>query len=180
MEERCREIIGWRMQLVPYLTAAFQRYAYDGTPPFRALALDSPEDRTLSAIDDQYMVGDRMLVAPLFAGEPSRSVALPSGVDWHDFWTGAAVAGGTQITVPASVKNIPVYVKTGSVIPWADIAQHAEAPESRRISVRIYGDGSVPFEMTEGQQSLRLSWRAGRGTVSGKGKYHVYQWKQMG
>ena len=180
VQERCREIIGWRMQLVPYLTAAFQRYAYDGTPPFRALALDSPADKSLSAVDDQYMVGDRMLVAPLFAGEPSRSVVLPSGVDWHDFWTGAPVAGGTQITVSASTKNIPVYVKTGSVIPWADIAQHVEAPESRRISVRIYGDGSLPFEMTEGQHSLRLSWRKGHGSVSGNSNYQVYQWKQIG
>ena len=69
LEARCREIIGWRMQLVPYLTSAFQRYSDDGTPPFRALALDSPDDERLHRVDDQYLVGDRMMVAPLFAGE---------------------------------------------------------------------------------------------------------------
>ena len=71
LESRCREIIGWRMQLVPYLTAAFQRYAEDGTPPFRALVLDAPNEKRLYAVNDQYMIGDRMMVAPMFAcGEP--------------------------------------------------------------------------------------------------------------
>ena len=67
------------MQLVPYLTAAFQQYAEDGTPPFRALVLDAPEDKRLYTVDDQYMIGDRMMVAPLFAGEPSRKVVIPQG-----------------------------------------------------------------------------------------------------
>ena len=88
LESRCREIIGWRMQLVPYLTAAFLRYADDGTPPFRALALDTPHDKRLHQVDDQYMVGDRMMVAPLFAGETDRNVLMPEGV-WQDFWTGS-------------------------------------------------------------------------------------------
>ena len=48
VESRCREIIGWRMSLVPYLTAAFQRYAEDGTPPFRALLLDAPSDASVN------------------------------------------------------------------------------------------------------------------------------------
>ncbi len=106
LEARCREIIGWRMQLVPYLTAAFQRYAEDGTPPFRALVLDAPNDKRLYTVDDQYMIGDRMMVAPIFvedaSGAPqgpsrrnpdgSRRVVLPEG-GWHDFWTGKAIPG---------------------------------------------------------------------------------------
>src|SRR5438874_792801 len=92
LEGRCREIIGWRMQLVPYLLSAFDRYASDGTPPFRALALDYPTEKDLRSVDDAFMVGDRMLVAPLFAGEPGRDIVLPPG-RWHDFWTGRAING---------------------------------------------------------------------------------------
>ncbi len=99
LEARCREIIGWRMQLVPYLTAAFTRYAEDGTPPFRALVLDAPNEPALQKVDDQYMVGDRMMVAPLFADEPERKVILPSG-QWHDFWSGEVHQGGREIVVP--------------------------------------------------------------------------------
>jgi alpha-glucosidase (family GH31 glycosyl hydrolase) len=83
---------------------------------------------------DLNMVGDRMMVVPLFAGEPNRKVVIPSGRDWHDFWTGAGVKGGTDITVEASAQNIPIYIKTGSIIPWADVGRHAGARETRRLA----------------------------------------------
>lgn len=180
LETRCREIIGWRMQLVPYLTAAFQRYAEDGTPPFRALVLDAPEDKRLYTVDDQYMVGDRMMVAPLFAGEASRKVVLPQG-SWHDFWSGEAVNGGTELSVPAFTERIPVYVKSGSIVPWADVGLFAEAPETRRITARVYGDGSLPFTIGSGKKILRLSWSGGRGSVEGDADgYNVHSWNFFG
>jgi alpha-D-xyloside xylohydrolase len=180
LEARCREIIGWRMQLVPYLTAAFQRYAEDGTPPFRALVLDAPRQKRLHSVDDQYMIGDRMMVAPLFAGEPGRRVVLPEGA-WHDFWTGEALKGGTELSIPASTERIPVYVKSGSIVPWADVGLFAGAPETRRLTARVYGDGSLPCTLQDGAGTLRLSWRNGRGNVEGKGgSYVVYAWKHIG
>jgi alpha-D-xyloside xylohydrolase len=180
LEERCREIIGWRMQLVPYLTAAFQRYADDGTPPFRALVLDAPQQKRLHGVDDQYMVGDRMMVAPMFAGEASRRVVLPDG-GWHDFWTGEALEGGAELTVPASTERIPVYVKSGSIVPWASVGLFAGAPETRHLTARVYGDGSLPFAMQSGDDTLRLSWRNAHGSVEGKlGRYVVDAWKHMG
>lgn len=179
LEDRCREIIGWRMQLVPYLKAAFQRYAEDGTPPFRALALDAPQDKQLHRVDDQYMIGDRMMVAPLFAGEPSRRVVLPAEI-WHDFWSGEAVGGNTELTVPASMERIPVYVKGGSIIPWADVGLHTDAPETRRITARVYGNGSAPFSLDDGKSRLRLSWSNGKVNTEGTSGYDVYAWKKMG
>ncbi len=179
LEARCREIIGWRMQLVPYLTAAFERYAADGTPPFRAMLLDAPQDQRLYSVDDQYMVGDRMMVAPLFAGEPVRNVVMPQG-EWHDFWTGNSIAGGSQFFLPASTERIPVYVKSGSIVPWADIGPHAQAPETRRLTVRIYGDGSLPFTIGTGSETLTLQWSGAAGRVEGaRDGYRVYAWKRM-
>jgi alpha-D-xyloside xylohydrolase len=193
LEARCREIIGWRMQLVPYLTAAFQRYAEDGTPPFRALVLDAPADKRLYTVDDQYIIGDRMMVAPIFvevsSGAPQgpsrrnpdggRRVVLPEGV-WHDFWTGEAFKGGTEISAPASTEEIPVYVKTGSIVPWADVGLYAGAPETLKVTARVYGDGSLPFTLTKGRDSQHLSWSSGRGNVEGDEPYDVYAWKHMG
>ena len=180
LEARCREIIGWRMQLVPYLTAAFQRYVQDGTPPFRALVLDAPSDTRLQNVDDQYLIGDRMMVAPMFAKDDGgRNVILPSG-DWHDFWTGQAVKGGTEIAFPASTDKIPVYVKGGSIIPWADVGPYAGAPPTRRLTVRIYGDGSIPFELGVNGKTMRLKWNNGKGSIEGeRGEYNVYNWKRM-
>jgi len=181
LEARCREIIGWRMQLVPYLTAAFQRYAEDGTPPFRALALDAPGDKRLHKVDDQYMIGDRLMVAPLFAeGDADRKVVLPSG-EWHDFWTGEAFKGGTEIMVAASTEKIPVYVKSGSIVPWADVGLYAGAPETRRLSARVYGDGHLTFGLGVGNGTMRLTWNSGKGNVEGNhGDYSIHTWKQMG
>ena len=180
LESRCREIINWRIQLVPYLKAAFQRYAEDGTPPFHALVLDAPKDKRLYTVDDQYMMGDRMMVAPLFAGEASRKVVIPQG-SWQDFWSGEAVKGGTEILVSASTERIPVYVKSGSIVPWADVGLFANAPETRRITARVYGDGSLPFTLKNGKGSLRLSWGSGRGSVEGEvDGYDVFSWNPLG
>jgi alpha-D-xyloside xylohydrolase len=165
LEARCREIIGWRMMLVPYLRAAFARYAADGTPPFRALVLDSPADASLSQIDDQFMVGDRIMVAPLFAGEPSRKVIIPAGA-WHDFWTGAPITGPATLTIPSSYERIPVYVKSGSVLPLAAVTSSTADSAARTLTVRIFGDGSLPFIIPGANHpELTLSWQNNKGVI---------------
>lgn len=165
LEARCREIIGWRMLLLPYLRSAFARYAADATPPFRALLLDDPGNTALARCDDQFMVGDRMMVAPLFDGEASRSVVIPNG-DWHDFWTGEPVAGSQTIEVPAGFERIPVYVKSGSVLPMGGIANSTAEPQTRRLTVRIFGDGAAPFSIGNPKQpELLLTWENGKGAI---------------
>ncbi len=179
LEAKCREIIGWRMSLAPYLLEAFAKYEQDGTPPFRALVLDFPGNVRLSTIDDEYIVGDRMLVAPLFADEPGRTVTLPAG-EWHDFWTGTAVRG--TFHVPATAKQIPVYVKAGSVVPWASVGQHCADPETRRITARVYGRGDLDWRARD--FTLRWDQREGMGNADGatgaKQSYEVTRWERIG
>jgi alpha-D-xyloside xylohydrolase len=179
LEGRCREIIGWRMQLVPYLRAAFARYATDGTPPFRALALDWPNHPEVAKTEDAWMVGDRMLVAPLFAGEPGRRLTLPPG-HWRNFWTGEAVSGDI-IDIPAATKDIPVFVMDGSVLPLASITNSTADPESRNLEVRVFGDGRLPFSLlTPEGDSLQLNWnaktRAGAVKQQGNNRYTITTW----
>jgi alpha-D-xyloside xylohydrolase len=184
MEEQCREIIGWRMQLVPYLKAAFERYSKDGTPPFRALAMDYPDDPGMANVDDSYLVGDRMLVAPVFAGETNRRIALPHG-RWCDFWTGETVEGGAVLSVETRLDRIPVYVKSGSVFPIGGIAGSTQDPATRQIVARVYGDGSLPFVLggkaTPAQ--LRLEYDASSGSDSQSSStargYSIERWQLM-
>ena len=181
LEDRCRAIVGWRMQLIPYLQSAFARYVQDETPPFRAVVLDFPEDASLHNVDDAYLIGDRMLVAPLFAGEGERKIVFPRG-KWHDFWTGTAVAGGQTLTVPASTERIPVYVKAGSVFPLAGIGASTNSPETREWTVHVYGDGSLPWSL-DGQNGPTLVWDDAmkRGDFHPNGsEYRVSSWKQLG
>jgi len=185
LQARCREIVSWRMQLLPYLRAAFAVYQRDGLPPFRALLMDYPDDPGLTEVDDQYLIGDRMVVAPLFAGELQRSAVLPKG-GWHDFWTGAPVAGGSKFTISATTKKIPVYVKAGSVVPWGAISQHTAAPEARRLSARVYGDGHLAWSAPESVGGLRLIWEGARkrGSVQQNAEarpaFQVTEWRHIG
>jgi alpha-D-xyloside xylohydrolase len=183
LEGRCREIIGWRMQLVPYLRAAFARYAADGTPPFRALALDWPDNPELAKTDDAWMVGDRMLVAPLFADEPGRRLTLPPG-QWRSLWSGASFQGGETIDIPADTQNIPVFLMAGSVLPLASITNSTVDPESRNLEVRVFGDGHLPFSLhTSEADLLQLAWdaqtRAGTVVQHGNNSYKITSWKQI-
>lgn len=180
LEARCREIIGWRMQLVPYLKAAFARYAQDGTPPFRALAMEWPDHAELAKVDDAWMVGDSMLVAPLFAGEPGRVVHLPLG-EWHDFWTGKRVNGAAPVEISSAEPKIPVYVKSGSVIPLASVANSTTEAASRQLEVLIFGDGQRGFAWDAPEYGrLTISWNAAtqKGTLkqAGTGEYAVQKW----
>jgi alpha-D-xyloside xylohydrolase len=183
LEARCREILGWRMQLIPYLRAAFARYASDGTPPFRALALDWPDVPAFARTDDAWVVGDRLLVAPLFAGETSRSFTLPPGL-WHEFWTGNTVKGGVTVELTRDTRNIPVFVKSGAVLPLATVTNSTSDVESRELQIRIFGDGSLPFLCETSTGKLQITWNAisGSGSVKQEGndRYSISSWIQAG
>jgi len=154
LEATCRSLIEWRMRLVPYLKGAFAKYALDGTPPFRALTLDFPDSEKLHAVDDEYMMGDRILVAPLFAGEASREVTLPPGA-WHDFWTGEPFEGGRSFSISSEHQNIPVFVKTGSIVPLGGVGLNTDAPSTRELTIAVFGDGSLPWRL-EGSSGFEL------------------------
>ncbi len=130
------------------------------------------------------MIGDRMLVAPLFAGESERKITLPEG-SWCDFWTGKPVSA-SSFSVPGTTEKIPVFVKSGSVLPLAQIGPHAGTPESARLTVRVYGDGSIPWKTSRAAgRELMLSWddRAKKGNVqqgAGATRYTVAAWEQIG
>jgi alpha-D-xyloside xylohydrolase len=165
LESRCKSIIEWRMRLVPYLRGAFAEYARNGTPPFRALIMDHPDDESLLAVDDEYMMGDRLLVAPLFAGEDDRKVVLPKG-EWHDFWSGQVFQGGRTYTVPASHENVPVFVRAGSILPVAGVGLTTAEQAGRELTVLLFGDGSLPWKM-EGPEGFEV-----RRSSSGKVEIH--------
>ncbi|MDR3710138.1 MAG: glycoside hydrolase family 31 protein [Capsulimonadaceae bacterium] len=162
LTSEARDILEWRMRFVPYLYAAFTRYRLDGTPPFRALALDWPGDERTHSIDDEYMMGDRLLVAPMVASRPERDVYLPVGA-WRDFWTGDLFEGGASYHVAPDVTRIPLYVKEGSIVPLARVTPHSGDPAALRLTARVFGDGHLAAELWE-DDGLTLA--AGQGDAN--------------
>ena len=107
-EDEVRELLKLRQKLVPYLKAAFDEYAATGKPPVRALVMDYTDDAETYTIDDEYMFGNDLLVAPIIGTESDeREVYLPAG-EWVDYFTGEPVTAG-KFTV--CTEGIPVYRK---------------------------------------------------------------------
>jgi alpha-glucosidase (family GH31 glycosyl hydrolase) len=105
-----------RMNLVPYLFDQGVLAAQTGLPIMRAMALAFPADANASRLDDQYMLGSELLVAPVLEpGATERRLYLPSG-EWFDFWTGELIDDGWR-TVPAPMDRIPVFARQGAVVP---------------------------------------------------------------
>ena len=93
----------------------------DGIPPMRPLFLEYPEDQTCYDVEDQYLFGPDLLVAPILdAGARSRTVYLPTGPTWTDAWTGAAHDGGQTIVVDAPLERIPLFLRDGARLPIAE------------------------------------------------------------
>jgi alpha-glucosidase (family GH31 glycosyl hydrolase) len=167
-----RDQVEWRMRLLPYYYNAFARYHFDGTPPFRALALALSADEVgrdpgLLEIDDEYMAGDSLLVAPLFAGQSGREAYLPEG-GWRDFWSGNPVEGGRRIKVEPGLARIPVYVREGAIIPLMPASAHAPRPggatplELRHFGdkagrVELYDDDGETFDYERGSFQIRVA-----------------------
>ena len=105
-----------RMNLIPYLLGLGAEASRTGIPLMRPLVLEYPDDPQAVQIDDQFLLGADVVVAPVLSpGVEERSVYLPEG-DWRDLWTGEPVRAG-WITALAPVSTIPVYVRGGACIP---------------------------------------------------------------
>lgn len=142
VKEKFKRLVELRMELVPYLHAAFVDYLQTGVPPFRALMLDYPEEKeNLMFLDNQYMMGDAIMVAPQHnPREETASIYFPKGV-WHDFFTGKAIdSDGEFFDVKVAPGNCPAYVKEGTLLPLAQVSLNTSDKASRRLHFRIFGN----------------------------------------
>jgi alpha-D-xyloside xylohydrolase len=193
--EGVRQLLELRMRFIPYLYSAFNEYRTTGKPPIRALVLDWPKDPKVRQVDDQFMFGDSVLVAPMFAGQKSRRVYLPAG-DWYDFWTHEKISGGTAITATNGVEQIPLFVKSGTLLPLAQPVEWIQPDTCFDTTVYIVGDAPADFTLYEDdglttayaqgeQNKIQLHAEGGQHSVQRSGNYHgptryqITDWKQF-
>lgn len=134
--EQVRELFRLRMALIPYLYEAYHAYHTTGKPPVRALVCDFEEEEQAREQWDEYLFGDAMLVAPITDENKERDVYLPRG-EWIGFFDGKRYPGGVHHII---TDEIPVFVKTGSLIPLADAVEHIE--EQTRFAVMLHAFGN--------------------------------------
>lgn len=181
VEEAVKKAMLLRIQLLPYIYTAFAQYHFEGTPVIRAMCLVDGGEET-----DQYLLGDDLLVAPMFAGSKSRKVRLPKG-EWFDYETGAAVGADKTIEVTPALDEIPLFVRDGALIPTLPPGLRAGSPiRDGCLIVRRYGtkqsrgllyeDDGETFEYENGKFVWRtLTWGDGAEGTGVKAK-----WKKVG
>ncbi len=116
-----RAAIKLRYRLLPYLYASFLRASESGAPVQRPLVFDYQYDGVVRDLDDQYLLGPDLMVAPVIEpGLTARQVYLPAG-DWYDWHTGELVGGSRFVTAATPMETIPIFARGGAVIPmWPE------------------------------------------------------------
>ena len=106
-----------RMNLLPYIFSEARRSATTGVPLMRAMALAFPDDPATALLDQQYLFGEQLLVAPVvFPGATTKDVYVPAG-EWYDFWNSGQFSGPGEKTYGVLLESIPVYARPGAIIP---------------------------------------------------------------
>ncbi|HWP45408.1 MAG TPA: glycoside hydrolase family 31 protein [Blastocatellia bacterium] len=149
-----RKYLKLRYRMLPFLYTTLEEAHRTGVPVFRPLVLNYQQDTNTLNLDDQFMIGSELLVAPILKPDlTARRVYLPEGT-WFDFWTGKKYAGGTMIRVDAPLEIVPMFVRDGSIIPmWPEmnyIGEKRPDPITFSIYLDEGGRGSATLYEDDG------------------------------
>jgi alpha-D-xyloside xylohydrolase len=179
-----------RYRLLPYIYSLAGKVTHGDYTIMRLLAFDFRNDVNTYNIDNQYMFGSAFLVNPvtkpmyydsksvqLSGINKTRSVYLPEGCDWYDFWTGEMLAGGQTVDASATIDVIPLYVRAGTILPMGPFVQHSGEKLSEPIELRIYRGANGLFDLYEDEgdnynyeqgrySTINIRWNDNKGLLS--------------
>jgi alpha-D-xyloside xylohydrolase len=140
-----------RYRLMPYLYSLAAMVTHEDYTMMRSLPFDFRYDPATYDIDDQFMLGSALLICPVtkpmyYAAQStplhgiskSRAVYLPKDADWYDFWTGKRYAGGQTLIADAPLEMIPLFVRSGSILPMGPVIQHTGEGSDAPVELYIY------------------------------------------
>jgi alpha-D-xyloside xylohydrolase len=157
--------INLRYTLLPYIYTTSWDVTKHQSTMTRALVMDFAADKQALDINDEYMFGKSILVAPVtqpmynklqdsikvedYSEVKSKAVYLPNGTDWYDFWTGEKMNGGQTIHKNTPIDIIPLYIKAGSILPLGPKVQYAIEKKWDTLEIRIYKGANGVFTLYE-------------------------------
>ncbi len=171
-----------RYRLLPYIYSLAGMVTHEDDTMLRSLPFDFRCDPQTYEIDDQFMLGPALLVNPVtqpmyYAPESvpldgvsqTRAVYLPKAADWYDFWTGQRYMGGQTITANATLDTLPLYVRSGSIVPLGPAIMYADEQPHAPLDLRIYPGQSGSFTLYDDEgdnynyeqghfATIRLTW----------------------
>ena len=169
-----------RYQLLPYIYSLGYKTYQTGTPSMRALFMDFSGDPKVADMRDEYMFGPAFLVAPVTEqGATSRTVYLPAGSDWYNYWTNERTHGGQALQVNAPIDTLPLFVRAGSIVPLGEAIESTN--QAQKIArLRVYAGTDAEFTLYDddgktysyengGNRITRLHWNNATQKLSHEG-----------
>lgn len=168
-EDIYRKYVKLRYRIIPYIYDNFKKGEESGLPLIRPLLLEYQYDRETYEINDQFLCGENILVAPVVEqGKKARLVYLPTGNRWIDYWTKESFDGGQYIIKETPLDICPIYIKEGSIIPNFPDINYVGEKEIDTLILDVYLDKENNFEYIHYQDD-------GQSFEYRYGKYNLYK-----
>jgi alpha-D-xyloside xylohydrolase len=135
--EVLRRFTKLKAQLMPYIYGQAVNAARDGMPVLRPMAAEFPDDPACTHLDRQYMLGDRLLVAPVFTASGETSYYLPTGI-WTHLLSGATVRGPGWVNDVCDFQTVPVFVRPGTALPIGARDDQPDYAYDEDVMLRVY------------------------------------------
>ena len=161
-ESAYRTAMEVRYQLLPYLYTLFQQAATTGAPIIRPLYYHYPQDEQACDVQDEFLVGDSLLSAPVYEqGITSRSVYLPEGI-WLDYWTGQEYEGRGWSEIATTLEHWPLFIRGNSILPTGPMMQFVDQVPTDPLTITCYmaTDGLASYTLYEDDGST-LAYQQG-------------------
>jgi len=146
-DEACdvlRKFVKLKCRLMPYLYGQALKASQEGIPIMRPMMLEFPEDLTCATLDRQYMLGDSLLVAPIFKENGEVSYYLPAG-NWTNYLTGEKREGGRWYIEKFDYFALPLMVREHTILPLGNCVEKPDYEYTDNVTLQMY-------EMIEGQE----------------------------
>ncbi len=150
-----------RYRMMPYLYSLNGAVHFDDYTMMRPLVMDFTYDPVAREVGDQFMLGQALMAAPVYTYQArEREVYFPSGATWYDFYTGKPMAGGQKAVVDAPYERIPLYVRSGSILPMGPDMQWSGEKLPEEINLYVYAGDNGQFNLYE-DEDLNYNYEKG-------------------
>lgn len=143
-----RKALDLRYRLIPYYYSLAHETSQTGIPLMRPLIMEFPDDPRVANMSDEWLMGSSLLAAPILQPGDTRSVYLPEG-KWYPFESNAPMDGERSVQVTASLDQIPVYVRAGTILPLGPVIEHTSQMPGGPLELEIYPGKDATFTLVE-------------------------------
>ncbi len=151
-----------RYDMMPYIYSLAGKTHFDDYTVMRPMVMEFTADTATRGIGDQYMFGNAFLVAPVYNyGDRKREIYFPKGAIWYDFYTGKEVSkGGESLVMPAPYEQLPLYVRSGAIVPFGPEMQYADQKPADIINLYVYTGDNGEFTLYE-DENMNYNYEKG-------------------